>query len=189
MIIKKKQTHTELVQYEHATCFYPIKSTFEKAIKNNFFRSWPGFTPELVKKNLATPVATTQGHLNQEKKNLQNTKMPPKNNELIQNIREYFKKLKAKQKPGQTVEEVLQVEIQEDSFPESETPNIKTNDVVYAVINRNEICTAYTDLTGRFPMRSSRGNQYISVEYHYDGNYILGKAIKDRKSGTLTAAW
>ena len=84
--------------------------------------------------------------------------MPPQNNEAIKNIREHFKKLKTKQKPGQTLEEVLQVEIQEDSFPISETPNIKTNDVVYAVINRNEIYTAYTDLTGRFPIQSSRGN-------------------------------
>ena len=97
--------------------------------------------------------------------------------------------MKAKQKPGQTLEEVLHVDIQEDTFPQSETPNMKTNDVVYAVINRNEICTAYTDLTGRFPMQSSRGNQYILVGYHYDGNCILEKAIKDRKAGTLTATW
>ena len=96
MIIKKKQIHTELVQYEHATCFSPVKSTFVKAIKNNFFSTWPGLTQELVKKYLATPVATTQGHLHQEKQNLQSKKLPPHNNKSIKNIREYFKKLKAK---------------------------------------------------------------------------------------------
>ena len=38
-------------------------------------------------------------------------------------------------------------------------------------------------------MRWSKGNQYILVGYHYDGNCILEKSIKDRKSGTFTAAW
>ena len=51
------------------------------------------------------------------------------------------------------------------------------------------MCTTHTDLSGRFPMRSSRGDQYILVGYHYDGNCIYGKAVKDRKAATLTAAW
>ena len=38
-------------------------------------------------------------------------------------------------------------------------------------------------------MRSSRGNQYILVGYHFDGNFIYGKAVKDRKISTLTASW
>ena len=61
--------------------------------------------------------------------------------------------------------------------------------MAYVIINKNDICTAYTDLTGRFPMRSSRGNQYILVGYHYDGNCIYGTSIKDRKASTLTTAW
>ena len=36
VIVKKKQTHTELVQYMHATCFAPVTSTFETAVKANF---------------------------------------------------------------------------------------------------------------------------------------------------------
>ena len=97
--------------------------------------------------------------------------------------------MQQKRKPGQTIEDALNDDMMLDSFPPSESPNIRTNEVAYAVINKNEVCTAYTDLTGRFPMRSSRGNQYIMVGYHYDGNCILGKAIKDRKAATLTAAW
>ena len=81
------------------------------------------------------------------------------------------------------------MELKEDNFPIPETPNVKTNDVVYAIINRHEICTVYTGLTGRFPMRSSIENQYILVGYHYDGNCMLGKAINDRKAGTLTVVW
>ena len=45
-----------------------------------------------------------------------------------------------------------------DSFPSSPTPNKKPHQV------------AYQDLTGRFPVRSSRGNEYILVGYHFDVN-------------------
>ena len=61
VIIKKKQTHQELIQYEHATCFSPVKSTFEKAIKNNFFSTWPGLTQELVKKTFGNTCCNNRG--------------------------------------------------------------------------------------------------------------------------------
>ena len=87
------------------------------------------------------------------------------------------------------MEEVLKQEIMSNSFPPSPVPNIKSNDVAYAIIDKIDICTDYTDLAGRFSMRSSRCNQYILVGYHFDGNCIYGKAVKDRKAATLIAAW
>ena len=33
VIIQKKKTHTELIQYLHSANFSPVKSTFEKVIK------------------------------------------------------------------------------------------------------------------------------------------------------------
>ena len=45
------------------------------------------------------------------------------------------------------------------------------------------------DLTGRFPKRPSRGNEYILVGYHYDGNYIHGIPVKDRKWHSIAEAW
>ena len=97
--------------------------------------------------------------------------------------------LRAKQKKGEPLEEVLKRELLQDQFPTPDQPNVKTQHVIYVIIDKNTISTAYTDLTGRFPMRSSMGNQYILVGYHYDGNCILGHAVKDRKATTLTAAW
>ena len=52
----------------------------------------------------------------------------------------------------------------------------------------NEIKT-YTDLTGRFPRQSSRGNNYIFVAYNYDGNTILVEAMKNREADTIIATW
>ena len=45
------------------------------------------------------------------------------------------------------------------------------------------------DLTGRFPKRSSQGNQYILVGYHYDANYIIGMPVKNRQGATVAEAW
>ena len=166
----------------HAACFSPVRSTFAAAIKKNFFKTWPGLTPEIITKHLPSVIATTQGHLHQEHQNLQSTK------QTSETHRKQIEKIQKQQK-GKSMETVLNKEILHDSFPPSPVPNIKSNDVAYVIIDKKDICTTYTDLTGRFPMRSSRGNQYILVGYHYDGNCIYGKAIKDRKAGTLTAVW
>jgi len=37
-----------------------------------------------------------------------------------------------------------------------------------------------TNLTGRFPVASSRGNKYLLVLYNYDSNSILTDAMKNR---------
>lgn len=76
-----------------------------------------------------------------------------------------------------------------DFFLPSDRPNVKTNQVCYALIDRNYLTTAYMDLTGRFPKRSSRGNQYVLVGYHYDSNHIHGIPIKIRKGEEITNAW
>ena len=74
--------------------------------------------------------------------------------------------------------EILQVDLDDDSFPVSPTPNIKTNYVAYMIINRSDISTAYTDLTGQFPCKSISGNEYVMVAYHYNGNTIIGCPLK-----------
>ena len=43
----------------------------------------------------------------------------------------------------------------------------------------------YTDQTGKFPQKSSRGNQYIIVLIEMDSNTILVEAMKNRKAGEM----
>ena len=64
----------ELAQYLHASCGSPRATTFIKAINNGNFLTWPGLNASLIKKQLPKSLATAQGHLNQERKNLQSTK-------------------------------------------------------------------------------------------------------------------
>jgi hypothetical protein len=59
------------------------------------------------------------------------------------------------------------------SKDESDSPNVKTFDACASLVPFVAKHTAYHDLTGRFPHRSSRGNEYLLIVYDYDSNSIL----------------
>ena len=62
------------------------------------------------------------------------------------------------------------------------------HELTYAIVADKDV-TVYIDLTGRFPYRSSRGNEYVLVGYHYDANCILAEPLKNREARTVTNAW
>ena len=41
------------------------------------------------------------------------------------------------------------------------------------------------DRTGRFPYKSSTGNEYIPIAYYVDLNIIIGTPAKNRQANTL----
>jgi hypothetical protein len=65
----------DLINYLHAACFSPVKSTWIKAIKNGNFSSWPGLNEQNVEKYLSKSTATAKGHLNQQRQNARTTKI------------------------------------------------------------------------------------------------------------------
>ena len=67
-------TKPELAKYYHAACFSPVKSTWLKAIKQGFFKSWPGLTEELITKHLPASMNTSLGHMHQTRQGLRSTK-------------------------------------------------------------------------------------------------------------------
>ena len=185
VIIRKKQTHCDLARYLHATCFSPVALAWEKAIKKNHFCTWPGLTPQLIKKNLPLTTATVQGHQHRQRQKLQSTK------EAITKEQRVTKKFDTNNVPVSIKSRFLEFndEPQENVFlPVSNTTD-KINKVAYVLINKDNIKTAYQDLTGRFPIKSSRGNEYILIGYHYDANCILAHLIKDRTAQSITNAW
>ena len=103
----------------------------------------------------------------------------------IRLIKVCLMRLSDKKNPGKSSQNIFQQELDENSFPISPAPNIKTHDVAYMVINKDELCTAYTDLTGRLSYQSSRGNKYLLINYRYDSNFIVGHALKNRKKKLL----
>ena len=102
MIIRKKQSKQELVQYLYAACMLPTLSTFIKAIKNNHFISWPGLIPELVAKYLPKSIPIIQDHLKMECQGLQSTKIIPISKEELD-------------------------ELDKDYFPTPDSPNLQSN--------------------------------------------------------------
>jgi hypothetical protein len=71
----------DLINYLHAACFSPVKSTWIKAIKNRIFSSWPGFNECTVENYLSKSTSTAKGHLNQQRQNARTTKI--KNAQLL----------------------------------------------------------------------------------------------------------
>ena len=67
-------------------------------------------------------------------------------------------------------------------------PN-KASHKVYTKIIHVATHKIATDLTGRFPVRSSKGNQYILVAYEYDSNSILVEPVKNRSEAEHLRAY
>jgi hypothetical protein len=55
----------------------------------------------------------------------------------------------------------------------------KTHLVYAVVVDQGQL---YTDLTGKFPVRSSKGNYYVMVCYIYDCNYVKVIPMKSRSA-------
>jgi hypothetical protein len=70
-----KNNQKDLINYLHAACFTPVKSTWIKAIKNGFFSSWPGLNEHSIEKYLSKSTSTAKCHLNQQIQNARTTKI------------------------------------------------------------------------------------------------------------------
>ena len=112
---------------------------------------------------LKTTEATLKGHMDQERENVQSTKHESAQFEH---------------------EELL---ASNDSFPEKF--KTKTSSCFYTIYDLAKETKTYTDLTGKFPNQSSKGNNYIFVAYNYDGNAILVEPISNRNADTIVLAW
>jgi hypothetical protein len=71
--------------------------------------------------------------------------------------------------------------------PTSDTDlGTKTHLVYAVVVDQGQL---YTDLTGKFPVRSSKGNSYVMVYYIYDCNYVKVIPMKSRSASEWVKAY
>ena len=139
--------------------FSPTTRTWIQAIKKGHFRTWPGVTVNAIKQYLPKSEATTLGHLDQQCKNIQSTKA------------------------------------QDDDQNTMHTPSPLdkgqcTHALYAATISYNQPTgKLYTDLTGRFPVQSSRGHKYILVAYNFDSNSIHVRPLKIRHDNDTIKAY
>jgi hypothetical protein len=147
------------VRFLHAAAFSPVQETWLKAIWAGHFATWPGLTEDLVRKHLPKEIASVKVHLSQRRKNLRPTTT--------------------------TVAMHAPEEIGLDYFT-PEAANIKTHQVFAAMVDVGKI---YGDLTGRFPIQSSRGHQYILTLYDYDSKKNLEEPMKNRTDKEMIRAY
>ena len=78
----------ELVTFLHAAAGFPVVDTWVKAIRNEQFATWPGFTSALVYKNLPKSNKTVKGHLKQQQQNVRSTQQSVEMKETCHSIDE-----------------------------------------------------------------------------------------------------
>jgi hypothetical protein len=62
----------------------------------------------------------------------------------------------------------------------------KNHLVLAVVLDQGQI---YTDLTGKFPARYSKGNNVLMVCYSYNANYIIPIAMKSKSGAEWVRAF
>ena len=99
------------------------------------------------------------GHLDQLRKNIQSTKLQKDDHDTM-------------------------------TSPSPLEKGLSTHAMYTATICYNEPTgKLYTDLTGRFPVQSSRGHKYILVTYNFDSNSIHVKPLKSQHDNDTIKAY
>lgn len=189
VILRKDTIKKYLANWHHQTLFILVKCTLIDGIKEQYFATWPGLSTKLISKHLPPSVKTALGHLNQERQHVQSTTRPsrkkktvivmdPIPEENLLPVRDFLVKqpLLDTFKP----DEIKSSDINLDTHPSSDSPNTKTNNIIYTITSTKDD-NFYMDLTGCFPFWSASGNEYIMVAYNYDANAILVQPVKIEK--------
>ena len=117
-------------------------------MKKGHFKTWPGVTVEAIQCYLPKSEATTLGHLDQQRENLQSTKLSDDDHDTMHTPSPLEKGLN--------------------------THALYAAIICY----NEPTGKLYTDLMRRFPVQSSHGHKYIPVAYNFDFNSIHIKPPK-----------
>lgn len=157
------RNQSEVLRFYHAACGFPTEATWIQAVERGYFASWPGLTVAAIRRHFPESEETQKGHMKAIKSGIRSTK----------------KKL---------IKEVVKIE------DDNEVPNkvkSKQREVCVRILDtRDELqMKIYTDQTGKFPRKSSRGNQYIMVLFEVDSNAILVAPMASRSKGEMVKAY
>ena len=174
----KNATTQNMILFLYYAAFSPAVSTLIKAINKGFFQSWPGFTSTAVRTYVKNLEATSKGHLDHVRKNIRSTKDSA--NTAVHDLR-----------PQDNSTPIARVQNKPHlndcmETPQQEPDNVETKDFFVRI---TDIHRVYTDQTGKFPVKSSRGSQYCFVIYSYDANAIIVYPIKNRNAVELLEAY
>ena len=149
----------EHIKYLHQCAFSPTTRTWIQAMKKGHFKTWPSVTVEAIQCYLPKSEATTVGHLDQQRKNIQSMKHTDDDQDTMHTL--------------SALEKVLN------------THALYAATICY----NEPTGKLYTDLTGRFPVQSRRSHKYILVAYNFDSNSIHVKPLKSRHDNDTIKAY
>ncbi len=151
----------ELVRYLHACVGFPTKPSWIEAIKNRQYASWPGLTVKAAAIYFPESEETMKVHGRKTKSGLRSTKTPLKSDDVNDDI-----------------------ETASIHFPHPPTKQKKLVLRIFDLSNKAQQLM-YTNQTGKFPKKLSKGNHYIMVLIEIDSNAILVEAMKKCSAGEM----
>eukprot|EP01034_Spumella_vulgaris_P038071 gene38071-46978_t len=157
VILSAHSTQAQIVTWYHATMGSPAIPTFLSAVERGYI-ILPGLTATMIRKYPPSSVATSKGHLDQTRQGLRTTQQPPAPAEESDTDRH----------PA--------VSVSQSSPPPRGPSRVFTK--ILSVPDPTG--RRASDLTGRFPVASKRGNQYILIMFCEDFNYIRPEPLRLR---------
>ena len=154
----KLDTDAEFVAFVHASFGSPPVATFLAAARAGWLDAYPRLTPSMIAANMPNSVATAKGHLDQTRQ--RKKRLPPSSS-------------------ASAISSISNLDDADLSEPSAD-PN-----VFVKLLPSHDI--AHADATGRFPVASRRGNQYILV-FTWKG-YVHYEPMPSRTASSYLAAY
>ncbi len=128
------------------------------------FASWPGLTADAVNRHYPDSEETPKGHGRKAPSGLRSTKVTTP---VLDDSNEAF------------------------GVKDGTRPTKKEKTVFHRILDMEDEATLkiYTNQPGRFPKKSSCGNQYIIVLAKVDSNAVLVEPMKNRTAGKMVQAY
>ena len=157
----------EFVQFVHASFGSPSVSTFHRAVRQGFLRSFPRITARMIRLNPPNCIATAMGHLDRVRQGMASTKpaAPLRPRPLL---------------PFDPAQQDL---LDASDYPDI-TPVIPTDeDSDHTFIKLIRVDEAsHSDLTGRFPLASRLGYEYCLISVWRGYIHVeVRKSVQTRK--------
>ena len=163
----------EFVKFVHAAFGSPSVSTFHRAVRQGFLRSFPRITARMIRLNPPNSVATAKGHLDRVRQGLASTKATTPALSLPS-----LPFTLESPSPGldsiDSADPPLSVDLDEDS-----------EHLFTKLIRVDE--ANHSDLTGKFPLTSRRGYSYLLISVWR--GYIHVEPLKSRSSSDYVTAY
>ena len=166
--VVRHTSNAQRVAFFHACFGSPALSTFARALDHDLLL--PGIDAQMVRRNPPSTVATPFGHLDQ--------------------TRQGTGSLTHKHAPrsATATEPPAASTTSDDDDDQLEPSIIPAEKIVYVTVL--ELSGKHSsDTTGRFPMPSYTGNEYILLFVDEDANYLHPEPVKSRSSAHRLAAY